>query len=438
MGLGPRSSLLVHDPATVQLGGRWQSSAIEHRALLLAGDGDVVALWAPRVPAFERYCREVLGLGSVEVLRPASPVAGASLATRVRRDPVTLARLAEIAAANAGLNVHPYIGSGGIWALAAAIAARAGVAVSVAAPPPRLTRCVNDKLWFASRASELLGARSLPPTRQAYSLAVLAERVRALAREHDRVAIKLPSAAGGEGNAVVDAARFRDLSLPAARDSLRRLLLRLGWSRPFPLLVSVWESPVAATPSVQLWIPEAGVAPPLVEGIFEQQVHGPAAVFVGAVPADLPRHVRERIAREAVLLATLFQELGYFGRCSFDAILVGRDADRAEVHWVECNGRWGGTSIPMTLVNRLAGDWADAPFAVVAPGSCIRRGFSEALERLRGRLFVARARSGIVFLSPGRGEAGEEIAFLAISRTVEEARRDANEALAILRAPGGT
>src|SRR5690606_34224305 len=74
-----------------------------------------------------------------------------------------------------------------------------------------------------------------------------------------------------------------------------------------------------------------------------------------------------RIAREAVLLASLFQQLGYFGRCSFDTILVGPDPATAEVHWAECNGRGGGTSIPMTLVNRLTGDWAETPLAVVVP-----------------------------------------------------------------------
>src|SRR5690606_1403376 len=313
--------------------------------------------------------------------------------------------------------------------LAAAIAERAGATVHVAAPPPGVTRRVNDKAWFARQAAELLGERALPPSTEAHSLAVLAARVRGLARDHDRIAIKLPSAAGGEGNAVIDAACVRDLPLAAVREALRGLLLRLGWPRPFPLLVSVWESPVCATPSVQLWVPHAWAGTPVVEGIFEQQVCGPTGVFTGAVPADLPEHVGIRIAREAVLLASLFQQLGYFGRCSFDAILVGPDPATAEVHWVECNGRWGGTSIPMTLVNRLTGDWAETPFAVVAPEEPVPRTFDEALERMRGRLLAAGGRSGIAFLSPG-DEAGNGLAFLAVAPTAAQACRRANEARA--------
>src|SRR5690606_2755571 len=155
-------------------------------------------------------------------------------------------------------NVQPYIGCGTAWALAAAIAERAGVTVHVVAPPPGVTRRVNDKTWFAHHAAELLGERALPPTTRAHNLALLATRVRALAREYDRIAIKVPDAAGGEGNAVIDAACLRDLPLAGVREALRRLLVRLAWPRPFPLLVSVWESPVCVTPSVQLWVPHPG------------------------------------------------------------------------------------------------------------------------------------------------------------------------------------
>ena len=44
-----------------------------------------------------------------------------------------------------------------------------------------------------------------------------------------------------------------------------------------------------------------------------------------------------------------------------DAILIGESLADARLHWIECNGRWGGVSIPMTLANRLTGDWARHP-----------------------------------------------------------------------------
>src|SRR5690606_56304 len=144
-GLGAGPSLFVHDMSPVQLAGRWTPSPLEYRAFMLAGEGDVVALWMPRNRAFEAYCRDTLGLGKVEVVRPSGAIRRGALAARLARDRGLLTRLADIARLRGGLNVQPYIGCGTAWALAAAIAERAGVTVHVVAPPPGVTRRVNDK-----------------------------------------------------------------------------------------------------------------------------------------------------------------------------------------------------------------------------------------------------------------------------------------------------
>ena len=65
------------------------------------------------------------------------------------------------------------------------------------------------------------------------------------------------------------------------------------------------------------------------------------------------------------LLAVLFQRLGYVGRCSFDLLVVGESLATARAEFLECNGRWGGTSGPMMLMNRLFGDWATRPYATM-------------------------------------------------------------------------
>ncbi len=113
-------------------------------------------------------------------------------------------------------------------------------------------------------------------------------------------------------------------------------------------------------PSVHLWVPTTSQGLPIVEGIFDQVTVGETAVFSGAEPSRVPARWQQRLAQEAAWLGLLFQRLGYYGRCSFDSILVGRNYERATLHWVECNGRWGGVSIPMTLANRLLGDWRTA------------------------------------------------------------------------------
>jgi hypothetical protein len=55
------------------------------------------------------------------------------------------------------------------------------------------------------------------------------------------------------------------------------------------------------------------------------------------------------------MLGIFLQELGYVGRCSFDTIMHGASLEGAQLKFVECNGRWGGTSLPMMLYRRLFG-----------------------------------------------------------------------------------
>jgi hypothetical protein len=408
--------------------------SLEYRALMLAGEDDVVALGIRRNPAFEDYCCDVLGLGRPRVLAPRH-TGQRAVASRCAADPRALDVLVDVARRHGGLNVVPYVGSGAVWSLAAQIAAGAGARVSVAAPPPRLTRRANDKLWFARRAREVLGARSTPPTYSAYGPAALAGRVARLAGQHEFVAVKVPDSAGSAGNLVMPAAALRSLDASELRDRLVTLLSRHAWLGGYPVLVSVWECPVLVSPSVQLWVPEREAGGPVVEGLFEQVIWGSEGEFVGAHPSGLPDRWKLRLATEAVYLAGLLQELGFYGRCSLDALLVGEQLASAELHWVECNARWGGVSIPLTLVNRLVGSWRSRPFVVVQRGGLRlpRRRFEWALAQLRDRLFgLARPGAGIVLLAPGGIEEGTGCDFLALAPDLEVARSEARAASDLL------
>jgi hypothetical protein len=345
------------------------------------------------------------------------------LAQRAGEDEALIALLGRRAREAGGLNLVPYMGSGHVWKLAGRIAAAARRPVRVLAAAPRLTRRVNDKSWFAERLVEVLGPRAAPPTTAVYSFSGLAAQVSKFACHHESVAVKLRDSASSTGNLVFDSADLRRSSLKRVCASLRARLAALGWDGRFPLVVTAWEGPVLASPSAQLWIPDPDDGGPVVEGVFDQTVVGEVAAFGGAAPSALPPNWRNRVATEAVRLGTLLQVLGYFGRCSFDSILVGRDMARVELHWVECNGRWGGVSIPMTLTNRLAGDWTHLPPVVIGddrlPGR--RRALQEILSKLRDDLYRRGSHpNGLVILSPGRLEAGTGYEAMILEATTAE------------------
>jgi hypothetical protein len=420
-GLGHAAAVFLEDHSAIRLFETRGNPAYSYRALLLAGEGDLVLVGAARNPAFEDYCRERLGLGRAEVVPvlPAGPPR--PLAVACAEDPALLGALTCRAREAGGLDLVPYMGTGGIWRLAGRISRAAGVPVKVAAPPPRLTRRVNDKLWFAERVTELFGAEARPPAHAAFSLAMLAARVAFLAGRNPAVAVKLTDSASSAGNFVLSCEEVAGLGLGALRARLAGLLDRAGWRGGFPLMVTAWEQPVLASPSVQLWVPNRGQGEVVVEGIFDQAVMGLARMFVGAEPTAASLETQRRMSAEAARLGRLFQALGYYGRCSFDAILVGEDEGRARLHWIECNGRWGGTSIPMTLANRLVGDWHRRPFAVIERDDLdvAPRPVSRFLEALEDELYLPGRAAGAVLLSPGQVEQGEgyEIMVLGESRT---------------------
>ncbi|MDJ0949890.1 MAG: hypothetical protein QNJ94_13315 [Alphaproteobacteria bacterium] len=422
-------ALLYEDQSEIPLAAVAEDSVLEYRPLLLAGSGDLVAIGGSRCLDFEWYCAEVLGLGAVEMLQPDStdrewPGGRRRVAQRCIADERVFDRVCRAAADAGRLTLVPYMGTGGAWALAQAIAARTGAELGVAAPPPRLTRRVNDKLWFARVAESLLGPQALPPTFAAYGPAALAGRVAALAKRYQRIVVKLPDSAGSAGNVTLDAAAVRDQRPNGLRDRLLGLLRALGWRETYPLMVEVWDCPVVANPSVQVWIPHKAAAPPVVEGVFEQTVEGAEGEFVGALPSRLTQSWQMRLAEEATALATLFQELGYFGRCSFDAVLAGNSETSAQLHWIECNGRWGGVSIPMTLANRLTGDWAAHPFATVQRAGLrdLSLAFSEVVARLEDVLYRPGRPHGIVLLTPTEAPGGSAITLMAIAESVEAAQ----------------
>jgi hypothetical protein len=92
---------------------------------------------------------------------------------------------------------------------------------------------------------------------------------------------------------------------------------------------------------------------PHLDGIYEQILKGEERVFVGSRPSTLPGAVNQELGAAGLKVAAALQELGYVGRCSFDHLVTGDPNGEFQVVFTECNGRWGGTSTPMSLLDRL-------------------------------------------------------------------------------------
>ena len=223
-------------------------ACLDYRSRLLAGDGDMVAIGGQRRPEFEAYCRDLLGIGDAAVVVPRGR-ADIPLAKRVIEDSALLAQICDVARRYGRLGLVPYLSSESAWTLASAIATQSGAPVWIAGPGPRLTRRVNDKLWFSERVTQLLGRRALPQTHYIFGPEALARRISRLARDHDCVCIKIPDATGGVGNVILEAKQVTEIPLLPLRQFLLQRLYELGWRDRYPLLAGAWESAVVASPS---------------------------------------------------------------------------------------------------------------------------------------------------------------------------------------------
>jgi len=436
-GAGPSTHprLVIGDGSEIALTKDHESAAYQYRLSLLARQGDLVAFDGDPHPDFERYRLEYVGDGPILALSPGR-VAGTHrcpLADRCRLDRAVFSQIAEATRRNGGLTIVPHIGLGSPWRLARAVAEATGLDVDVMSSPPRLTRRVNNKLWFARLVPNILGDDAIPPTYSAGDVATLARNIRTLARKGERVVVKVPDSSGGAGNICLSARDLADVPLAEVGDRIRELLRAVGWRDRYPLLVGLWEAPALSSPSVQLWIPSIADGPPIIEGLFEQVLEGPDGLFIGSIPAQLPKPWQSRLAEEAMRLATVLQLLGYFGRCSFDSLLIGPSYASSTLHWIECNGRWGGISLPMTIVNRLKRGAAEFIVVERTDDRRPRWSFADTIQALGNLLFRSGVRhEGIVLLSPVEIESGRGVQMLAVAEKTADASALADRALEIL------
>lgn len=438
-GIGAGPCVWFGDTAEIPLLADNPGKRFDYRLGWLAQDRDVVVIGGPRSRAFEDYQRRHLGAPDIRYLN-VDPGAGAprrATPAICLRDPAAFGGLCDALVDQGDATLHAHITTGTIWALAARLNQASGTDVFVAGSPPLMSRRANDKIWFGSVAQRLLGTGATSPKRTAHSLSALTRHLAALARKWDLLVVKVPNSAGSAGNFLFRSEDIRALSHAALYRCLIRDLSINGRAPVFPMLVEVWDADVRTSPSVQTWIPDPADGPPIIEELFEQVLHGDQAAFAGTVPCSLAASVQEKLTQGALQLATLFQQLGYFGRCSFDALVIGANGGLSAIHWIECNGRWGGASIPMSLMRRLSGAAARPHYVVLQHDDDGFRAldFADALREFADVAPPPDLRSGILFLSPNMMETGSGCHFLAFGSDMEAAQELARRTVRRLRKP---
>ncbi len=326
------------------------------RSRTRAKDGDVFVSTQRPVDGYEEYNRTALNLGEPRFLHANVPgadplcVGGTCL-----EDAKVMKELCRLADAGGGLLVHPYMGCRSVWELSRARQEKTKSEVIVLSPVPPAVFAANHKGLLMQAVTAMMGEEAVCRTVSSNDLGALARSARGFFDRFPLVGLKIANYASGMGNKVYDHA---ELCAGSVEDIEARLAAFAGdhaWDGKVDILLTEWRQDVLQSPSTQLWIPPLGEAP-RVDGVFEQILDGNKCVFQGSMPSTLPAALQEEMSRMSRDAARVLQALGYVGRCSFDFILCGEDEAGARPLFVECNGRWGGTSIPMSLCERISGE----------------------------------------------------------------------------------
>lgn len=432
-GTGTGPSLFIGDQSEISLMRNAQSSHLDHRMAHLAKSGDVV-LVRRRDPEFEAYLTEYRGFSDVTFLSASSADAD-PVTKQAHSTPSLLETLIKVARNAGGLTINSYLTTGNTWRLAQAIGEAANCIIYVSGPSPRVALRVNDKLWFTRLARQVIGNEAVPPTMSAYGPDAAAALVVRFGKSVSQVIVKVPDSAGSAGNIRFEAAFLQRKSSNQIRSLLQDQLHATGWADSYPILVGVWDTDVTCTPSVQLWIPHMADGPPVSHGVFEQQVIGDAAAFVGAIRSTLPDAVQRDLVAQSVKIATVLQHLGYYGRCSFDAVICNHDDDPNTIHWIECNGRWSGVSIPLAILHSIAPDQGALGVMVTQyPLPAVTVTASQAVKALHSELYHhATSADGVVFLSPPPSANGSIANLLSFGNSQAVAARSGRAAIQRLR-----
>lgn len=432
-GLSNAPALIFGDQQEISLFAEITPSRLEYRMAVLAQSGDIVAVHQRDI-AFENYLAKYLSLTDIAFIEPPATRADHLVAMSIEcRTNSQMQSYIDMIARKAGkLQLLAFNTTGNVWRLAQEISQRCDVEVSVAGPSPRVARRANNKVWFTNRVRELLGSDALPPTFGVFGPAAAAGRIARLIKSNQRVVVKIPDSAGSAGNIAFDHDDIGGKKVADIKADLVEVLQSLGWREHYPVLVGIWDCNVISSPSVQFWLPRANEGTPIVEGVFEQSVQGEGGKFIGARRATLADEMHDRLVGGATILACLLQKLGYYGRCSFDTIVSQKPGARQRLQWIECNARWGGVSIPLTLANQLQS--SGSPYGFVVVQQSLNNGSTHSTRQLINLLDELlyqrhKSTSGIVILSPPDQTQGMQINFLAIADTRNNAENLARNAM---------
>ncbi len=236
-GLSPGPCIFLGEISSVDSQASDRIADMEYLMTLIAREGDVMLLSGARNHEFEKYRKEELQLGDIKIIE----TNGHALSQLNSKTPASslqqLIDYLQNTFTTESINIVPFYGSPAVWGLASYIAEQTGLYISVAAPAPKLSSLVNDRLWFRDLARSVLGPNDIPVTRPVYGPESLVQLMRVFATRYSNVVVRIPNGIDIYCNVKMDSQKVTSSTDAELTSLVTSVLKDRDWDNKYPLMV---------------------------------------------------------------------------------------------------------------------------------------------------------------------------------------------------------
>lgn len=331
------------------------------------------------------------------------------------------------------LVIQPFMASKDAWDFAKSLQEEFKVDpnVKVLGPLPLLSKSVNNKIIFLSMMKMLLGEDASINFASSFYLSEIVEHIKRKVEIYGKVLLRFPNSATGCASILINQSLIEEE--PDFFGYIQSWLEKYDWKEgEQELMVTGWELDVVASPSAQTWIFPEKTKSPMIEKIVNQKFSlENSLLFSGCSFPNFNCEVSREIYRKSLIACSFLQQMGYSGRCSFDFVVLQKNG-KTSVKFVECNGRWGGGSSPLVLMNRLFKGEEEKYYTVDSISDILlaKVSFLEFLEKFDDILYDARTKKGWAVVYKPSWEEGERSFELL---TIGDSTKEATDRLALFK-----
>lgn len=320
----------------------------EHNFLFVADKNDILITRKPVNIYFEKYISKKVGYSLPTIITLRHNYNSKSFYESIINDKKTILEIINLVKNNSdNQTIHPYLYNNSIKQIGDILISCSGKNINYESPPSLLKQKLKQKIYFKTLVKNILGDNKTPPFYIAENIEAFIKIIKQLESKKSMAMLKLPFKIGSQNNYKINIKNSKKII-----NVIKKIndLIDNGTNYfKEPLLIEKFIESAKCFPTVQLFIKGEGRIKLI--RICNQIIDFNWRCIGSNYPVNLKYELKEKIIEDSLKLARYISTTGYKGNCNFDLIVKNNS-----YYFLECNPRWGSTSYPSLLMQKLFPD----------------------------------------------------------------------------------